>query len=316
MAAKGSIGWSRMKPTKAKGNLGQALGELHDLPRLPALLQMKDAARLMHKEHRERFSNLNRHNGSLWNYAGSEYLNWVFGWMPLIADIQDLCSNVKHFRKKVLQLARDNGQPVRRSGYVGRDSTTTTTVRSATGASGVGMVYPSPQVATTVGAFTETTEITEYADWRFSARFKYWLPVVTAHYLQDSTFIPPRELFQLSRVIFGLDPTDISLYYELTPWSWLADWIAPVGSVLDNLWNDSVDHLIADYAYISSHSGKKTTYTVQGTLTGGEPSACSATLNQEAKYRIQASPYGFGVSMTGLNPAQAAILAAIGFSRA
>lgn len=309
--AQGTLGWNRKKPTASKGGLGQAIAELHQLPRLPALLQMKDAARLMHKEHRSRFSNMSRNKGDAFSYAGSEYLNWVFGWMPLINDIKDLAKNVKNLPVNIEQLARDNGRPVRRKGKVTKTSSTSTLVRTPSTA----LAFPSLDSRLIEAPMTAVKTTVSSSDYWFSGRFRYFIGPKGAQWALDKVHIPSREDYQLGRILFGIDPTDLHLYYELMPWSWLVDWVVPVGPIIDNFVNDHADNLVADYAYIMAHVSTNEQEVVSGKLVGGPPFSCSYTRISESKQRRYASPYGFGISLTGLSPARLAILAALGLSR-
>jgi len=309
--AQGTLGWNRRKPTRPLGGLGQAIAELHDLPKLPGLLKMKDAARLMHKEHRSRFSNMSRHKGGVGNYLGSEYLNWAFGWLPLVKDIKDLADNVKNLQPHLAQLIRDNGQPVRRKGKVNKTTSTSVLTRTPSTA----LAFPSLDSRLIEAPFTSVKTTTVSQEYWFSGRFRYYLHPKGAQWALDKIQIPSREDYQLSRILFGIDFTDLHLYYELMPWSWLVDWVVPVGQIIDNLVNDSADNLVADYAYIMAHLSQNDQEVTQGKLVGGPPFSCSYSRLTETKQRRYASPYGFGVSLTALRPAQLAILAALGLTR-
>jgi len=149
----------------------------------------------------------------------------------------------------------------------------------------------------------------------FSGRFRYFIGPKGAQWALDKVHIPSREDYQLGRILFGIDPTDLHLYYELMPWSWLVDWVVPVGPIIDNFVNDHADNLVADYAYIMAHVSTNEQEVVSGKLVGGPPFSCSYTRISESKQRRYASPYGFGISLTSLSPSRLAILAALGLTR-
>lgn len=307
--AQGTIGWNRLKPTAPRGGLGQALAELHQVPRIPFVHSLKDATRAMHRERVMKFGHGS--GRSIANKLGDEYLNWVFGWMPLVNDIKDFVHNVRDLRKNITQLARDNGKPVRRKGRV----TKTTSQSILTRTPSTALAFPSLATQLYDGNLTAVKTTTVDQEYWFSGRFRYWIGPKGAQKASESVHIPSREDYQLERILFGVDPTDLHLYYELMPWSWLVDWVLPIGPIIDNFVNDSADNLVADYAYIMAHLSTNEQEVVSGKLVSGPPFSCSYSRLSETKQRRYASPYGFGVSLTGLSPARLAILGALGLTR-
>jgi hypothetical protein len=297
--AYGTKGWNMYKPTKQAGSFGQTIGELREglLPIRP-----KDILDLRHA-----FSSVKKLGKSI----GKGTLGVQFGVLPLVKDIKDLAKNVLNMEKNIQQLARDNGRPVRRSGMV--DVTTDHTTNHETGSGQNSFIYPSIHVGlwksgTRSERFTSVESKTTY---RFSGRFRYWIdPARLGH-----RGIPDRYRFQLTRIAFGLDPSDPSLYYELMPWSWLIDWLVPIGPMLENFFNDNLDNLVADYAYISAHKVTDEEVKVTSTLVDGRVVGLNSRRIIETKQRYRASPYGFGFLLGDLSPMQLAILAALGLTK-
>jgi len=298
----GAKAWAKYKPTAQQGGLGQALGELHDLPSLPKLLFFRNVLSQATKKTNWK---------QVVNQSGSEYLNVQFGWVPLISDIKDLIRNVQRLKKGIEQLERDNGRPVRRSGKAGSTSSTTSTKTTGTGYSGkvspsAGMVY--------YGPWTEEVVTTTTVDYRFSARFRYFIDFAKAHRGDIGA------ANRISKILLGAELSPYTLY-QLMPWSWLIDWFTNTGSVINNIVNDAGDNLVADYAYIN---GKVTVETVR-TLTfsvrypmGGDSyeNISVGGVDRTVHFRrIQASPYGFGLNVGSLSNKQLAILGALGLSR-
>lgn len=309
MHGKGIQGWSTYKPTASQANIGQGIGELRSIGGLPINPQMI-------RDLQNRFKAavaIGKGGGKtlargLPRDASSGYLAYQFGIRPFVKDVQDLVQAVMDLDKNLKQLARDNGRSVRRSGTVSKTESSDTT--SNTGIGNVWRGALTTQLYKGVQTIDKTTN-TSQRFW-FSGRFRYMID--PSHHGYKG--IPDRERFQLTRILFGLDPSDPTLYYELMPWSWLLDWFVPMGSIIDNLFNDSVDKLTADYAYIMCETRTEVVSVSRGFL-GYQSIPITATSVDltETKQRNHASPYGFGLSYSGFSLKQLAILAALGHTR-
>ncbi|DAD50658.1 maturation protein [ssRNA phage SRR6960799_35] len=305
MKGKGTQGWARFKPTASRGGLDQAIGEIHQVPSLFNIRRLKAAFE----------GALRRHGGRkyLSRVSGQEYLNYQFGWVPIISDLLDVVENAYNLEKRMRQLLKDNGKPVRRRGTISSDGgvTQATSSHNAGGAS-----YPALASPLYDGGEDASRTVTTSLKYWFSAKFRYH--IVDPRKYQDgyllSLQVKPREAYQLQRILFGAEVTPETLY-NITPWSWLIDWVVPVGDIINNAVNDSVDGLVADYSYVMCHNSTKTHDTVSGKLVNGPPYSCSSLLTSETKQRVAASPYGFGITLSSLSSKQLAILAALGFSK-
>lgn len=284
---------NKYRPDTMQASLAQFVGELRDLPQIPILMRAR-AKEFLH-------------------HAGSEYLNVEFGWRPFIADLKKMLASYLDFDKRIAQLQRDSGRTVRRKGMLSQDSTTTTFHDQ-----GVLRVWPgaigNPNYATIYDdRYQETITKHEYS---FSGRFRYFLePVGSVGYRE-----------QIARIIYGVDLTP-RLVWELLPWSWLVDWFTNVGDVISNAVDIAADSLVINYAYSTGYYSKTIrtnsfTYRRNAdgifdypTIGGGSGISCSHVYKEEIKKRNQATPYGFGITLTGLSPRQSAILGALGFSR-
>nr|UJQ85661.1 MAG: hypothetical protein 1 [Leviviridae sp.] len=315
LTGKGVVGWNRYKPTHTQINVGQTLGELRAIGGLPINPKMIHEIREIGRVLRHPLQTL-RHatrtgipGHDALRYGGSGYLAYQFGIRPYVEDIMALTRSVLDFDKKLRQLVRDNGRPVRRKGRVSLDETASNT-RTTTSFPGT-MLKPSFVSQLLTGSYVQDKTVSNSLEFWFSGRFRYHLDPTRHGYGP----IPAREKFQLQRILYGIDPTDVSLIWELMPWSWLIDWIVPIGPMIDNLVNDQVDHLVADYAYIMGKSITTTKTVVTGQLRNSAPFTTSSIVIDETKQRVKASPYGFGLSFSGFSLKQLAILAALGVSR-
>jgi hypothetical protein len=257
-------------------------------------------------------SSLKRVQGSLGiaRASGSIYLQEHFGLLPLIGDLSDLIANIIKTDARLRQLARDNGSWVRRKGTV--THTESTSVSTQTGSGGNSFIYPTIHVGLwkTGAKAVRNIEVDTSTRYWFSGCFKYWIDPMRL----GAKTIPVRERFQLERILYGVDPTDIATIYELMPWSWLVYWVSPLGSVIDNISNDAADNLVAKYAYIMAHSVSHEKVRVDSDTIRGPVSLFSSSLT-ETKQRYIAGPYGFGIDFSGLSPKQLAILASLGLSK-
>lgn len=291
-----------LNPTKAHGNLGQFLGEIHELPRLAKLKDLQAAAVI--------FKNLWR-DLKLVRYLGKpaalHYINQEFGWKPFVRDLQTFFQNTVDADKILRQLARDNGKQVTRRIRFPTASTMDTS--SSTG------YFSSPSLVSYLHQEPEqqfkTTHFEEHR-W-FVGSYRYWIPTMT----RQMPFWGPDAFLQhqrLNRVVYGASVTP-DLVWELTPWSWLADWCGNTGTILSNATDITVNNLTIEYAYAMCSQTWRTTWRVRSNLKGSGVIWSQAEDLQEVKGRARASPFGFGFNMDGISPYQASILGALGYSR-
>jgi hypothetical protein len=242
---------------------------------------------------------------------GGEYLNYEFGWRPLISDIKDTANAIRNGNELLKQYERDSGRLVRR-GYdfpLMREVTTTE--------------LPTPEVfmSTNVllggwyanGSAARCKRFLEREITRkiwFRGAFTYYLP---GDYNSRSKL--DRAATYASDIL-GLEITPETIW-NLTPWSWAVDWFTNVGDVMSNVSDFAADGLVLQYGYLMEHTIIKDTYTVTGAdLVGYGPTTVRSTFITEVKKRRRATPFGFGFDMNALSTRQIAILAALGISRA
>jgi hypothetical protein len=156
------------------------------------------------------------------------------------------------------------------------------------------------------GTLTTTTTV-ERKRW-FSGAFTYYAK-------KPSSFSDIESRVQELNYLYGLAPTPEAIW-DLTPWSWAADWIANMGDVLNNLSMYLTDGLVMRYGYVMEKTTTTVAYTHAGTnLKGVGPIFPSQTFRSITKRRRPATPFGFGLTYSGFNTRQWAILAALGISR-
>lgn len=234
-----------------------------------------------------------------------EYLNYMFGIAPTLADIQDLRKAISDQEAILSQHARDSGRLVRRRYEPLEEKTSSRTVLNnrPTSVVGIGVVG---STLGTVGTLTilETTT----SKWWFSGAFTYHFPV-------DGL---ARKVAELDR-LYGVKP-GASLAWELLPFSWLLDYKISAGDVMSNLDAFGSDGLVMPYGYVCRTFESVREYTLTGAKVhmGGSLTplpALTAKVTSVIKQRRAANPFGFGIRPGDLSPRQLSIIAALGLTK-
>lgn len=294
LVKQGTTAIARCEPTNSLADLSTFLGETYTdgLPLAPLTRTWKaevDAAKA----------------------AGSEFLNVVFGWAPLVSDITSLSNAAVKAHATILQYERDSGKQVRRTYKFKsvKDTTSETLIASNTGGKIAGGAQTMWDLSGPTGYVTKKVET--FRDQWFSGAFTYHLPsdFDSRNALGDAASEAQKILGQ------PLSPDTI---WELTPWSWAIDWFSNAGDYIHNLHAFNSNGLVMRYGYMMEHTIVKHTYTLSDACLygrGGRSRVPPLVLVTESKKRIHANPFGFGLTWSGLSSLQLSILAALGISR-
>jgi hypothetical protein len=293
MLLRGTTAIARTIPTNPVASAAQFLGELREgIPKFPGLAfaQIKDFRDLLQ--------------------AGSgEYLNYEFGLKPFASDLQKFAEAHRSANKVIDQLKRDSGRLIRRRYTFPIERTITPPVTVSTNSYGTpafNLSGASPYVGGP-GKLTRTREET----------YEYWFSgAYTYHYEDGDRAVDAmrRKEQEMSR-LYGtrINP---NLLWELTPWSWAADWVSNTGDVMKNLSALSSDSLVLRWGYIMCKYTCRDTYLLEGVSVRGAPKGpYSQTFVTQVKKRNKATPYGFGLDPATFTTRQWAILGALGISR-
>ncbi len=302
---KGAEAIARCKPTNSVADVSTFLSELvkDGLPSLVGHQLWKNRLR-PHKFNPTRPDGLKRIGKS----SGDEYLNYQFGWQPLLSDITKFLDGVRSADAVLSQYERDAGRVVRRRYNFPIESSTSELILAVNQLPELFGADSGIYKDATGGRVTRTRE-TVRRTW-FSGAFTYHLP---SGY--DSRVALERYALLADRL--GTAPTPDTLW-ELAPWSWAVDWFTNTGDVISNLSDFVTGGLVMRYGYLMEHTIVKDTYTLTGSsLQSGRyrDVAPPLTLVTETKQRRQANPYGFGITWEGLSSFQASILAALGITK-
>jgi len=238
---------------------------------------------------------LMRNRVSLARSAGKNYLNAEFGWLPLVSDVKTLCRAVR--RSDEIMSAYLKGSEKRiRSRYV------QPTVTASGSASGNCTLVPN--FNSLPGTYRGTTHRQSETSTWFSGAFRYHIPATAA-----TSGISRAAL--IARKVYGIELTP-EVVWNLAPWSWASDWFGNVGDVMHNVSALGRDGLVIEYGYVMS--GRKIVEDTFCSTPYGGLTREYALISRKRMPKV--SPYGFGVSWSGLSSKQLAVVAALGLTRA
>ena len=278
----GAEAYSRMKPTKPVFNGLNSLAELRDFP---SLFQ----ARLQH------FKDL-----------GGLYLNGQYGWLATLNDLKKFIHTQQRVQQRLEQLLRDNGRAVRRKITLRDDMVVT----SETSGDLWGYHLPGDLVNYFYRAPpAHRTKVYDKDKIWASAQFRYFLPPAPKGVVYKD--------FLLKR-LYGNQLTP-SVIYNAFPWSWLVDWFASVGSLIENLEAGIADRCAAEYFYVmrefSRTQESERIFSFWGMNYEAIQVSGPSTQSAISRRRVKGSPFGIGIDFSHLNLMQLAILGALGLSK-
>nr|UJQ84905.1 MAG: hypothetical protein 1 [Leviviridae sp.] len=282
----GTTAIARTEPTNPAFDLSTAIGELlaEGLPVMPGS-GMRDSVFLaMNATKTRKFKSMSQ-------ASAGEFLNKEFGWAPLVRNVQDFSHVVNNSDNILRQYQEGSGKVIQRSYQWPTES------RSQAYACSFNMT-PGSGTFTGGGRFNHA----ERRTW-FEAEYRYYVPAGGS---RNDKF---RRFGSYARKLLGVDLSP-EVLWNLSPWSWAADWFTNAGDVMHNISALGTDGLTIRNGYIMSHSRYETQDT--GQFQGVQHKVYTVS---ETKRRTRASPYGFGVLYEGLSLKQKAIAAAVGYSR-
>lgn len=104
--------------------------------------------------------------------------------------------------------------------------------------------------------------------------------------------------------------------WNLTPWSWAADWVTNAEDVFANVSAFSSEGLVMRYGYVMETTTTRITDTLRPTLGKYGPYTLQHSYGTTVKVRRRATPYGFGLDPGTFSAYQWGIIAALGISKA
>lgn len=283
-------------PTRAEASLAVFLGEVKE--RLPSLIG--------YQFYRQGF---NRQS------AGGEYLNVEFGIRPMISEIQKMARSVLDMAEIVRQMQRDSERVVRRKLTLQDDRTLNTIHDGPASVAGISRrdakAVPDGEFYSLGFARLTVHDEFHVRQW-FSGAYSYLLSEA------DNYLGKIWRYEQLANKLLGTRITP-DVVWELTPWSWLIDWVSDTGVFVSNISALAQDNLVLRYGYLMTHTNVTRHYTVHGIRPAersvGVPRAVTLFTSKERKERVKATPYGFGLKSENFSLRQWAILGALGMTK-
>lgn len=307
--AKGGEMMRASRPTMPHASLGQWLGELRDFGSLfKSGLSSRNPAKI----------------------AGGGYLNWQFGWKPFVSDLKKACEAVLEADEILKKFYEDSGKITRRTRryILNQDVSTANLVLSSSSS------Y-SNWNTTTFGSVGGTTKfaylgvwgttnprgraevtVTRVSELRTFAKFEYFAHDPEGFAERQASYA------QKARILLGLTLTP-DVLWELTPWSWLADWFFDIGGFLSYQVSVQEDSLVARQSgavfeervvgLANCFTSLTSPYTIPDSRYS--PLRTIATFDTRYQRRIPMGPYGFGPTWS-LTPQQWAIVGALGLTKA
>jgi len=284
--ALGTTAIARVEPTRSVGDTATLLGELfrEGIPSMLGAQLWKDRTAKA-------------------KAAGGEYLNFQFGWAPLVTEVRQLASAVKNAKAILKQYKRDEGRLVRRRYDFPSDTATY----------GEKKLRVNPSPLNGMGGVGGECDWEMWKTWDqktwFSGAFTYYISASNDQFNKLDQYITYADK------ILGLELTP-EVLWSLAPWSWAIDWFTNVGDIIHNVSAFNQDDLVMRYGYIMQskvegfHCRWSAPELTRGTSTDGWMTTEAYCLK-----RLKSTPYGFGLNLGSLSNYQWSILAALGMTR-
>jgi len=280
MVSYGTTAIARTEPTNPNVSLAVGLAELKR-EGMPALIG--------HESWKKRTLEAKKasKNGS------GEYLNYQFGWAPLVSDVKGFADSVIRSDELIEQYRAGSDKPIHRR----YDTPMATTLNSKTG-----QAVPVPSVFNQFGTGAATSTLST-RQW-FEGQFRYHVPV------GSNQLDKLKEHASYARKLYGIELTP-EVLWNLAPWSWANDWFMNTGDIMHNVSALGRDGLVLQYGFTMSSAILVERHLTNFTYNGGFGQS-SYVRTSTYKKRLTASPFGFGLSDGDLSNRQKAIIVALG----
>jgi hypothetical protein len=295
-------------PNRPVASLSTALAELirEGLPSMIGVSLLKDRASSMRG-------------------LGSEYLNVQFGWIPFVSDVIKIVNALQNAQGILDDYVRNSGQIVRRRRslpplqrnlfFEGAN------ISNGSAAFHQGYKPDGSSVGSSGGGFSASATGTVVSvscrqDRWFSGAFTYYVPEAGHGVFQDLS-----RFEALANKLLGtrLNPETL---WNLTPWSWLADWLFGIQNNISVASRFSEDGLVLRYGYlmVRDRVTVSSLYGVRVSTGYDTPQMTKSAFERityDRKRRIRSTPFGFGLNpLTDFSARQWSILAALGMTKA
>ena len=301
LAKDGATAISLTSPTNPTSDLGTTLAETfrEGVPSLPGIQSWKRRTEVA-------------------KAAGSEYLNYVFGWAPLLNEVHQVRDTARHHRDIMKNYQNGEGKNTHRR----FDFPLQKTSKRYSEGNGYALEGPGNSMFLYINkqaSQRDVSVVTETKKW-FEGCYTYGGPSSTDSWRSAMGFGSQADH------LFGLTLTP-DVLWELTPWSWAVDWFSNTGDVINNVTNFGLAGLVMRYGYMMEETIQRITVEIPHTYfnrliskspfnyTWQDSGPASCGYEIRTKVRAPASPFGFSIGWEGLSPTQLAITAALGITK-
>ena len=253
--------------------------------------------------------------------AGSEYLNYQFGWAPLVSEVHNVVDTARHHRDILQNYRHNEGSDVHRR-FDFPSETQDWSEEFSPGFFGTGDLarFTGYVIAGKERPAKRVVRVVKTRKRWFEGCFTYGGPAKADNFGRHLGFGSDAD------ALYGLS-LNPDILWELTPWSWAVDWFSNTGDVINNITNFALAGLVMRYGYMmeetiheffTEYYGQelKCRLTSKPKTYGNKPVGSARVGNKYiSKCRAPANPFGFGVGWEGLSPTQLAITAALGITR-
>jgi len=283
MIARGTTAIARSAPTNPSFDAAVAVGELRQgVPSIIGGSMLRDQTIRARK-------------------AGKEYLNYEFGWRPLVNDLQTFARAVNDSHTTWAQYQKGSGHKTRVGYHFPDDSDSSWNY--------IGAMFPLPGTfGTPYGWLQGGQSQTTWSKRWFSGAFRYFVPEPSGGFSGKMDYWKSQ-----AGKILGLRLTP-EVVWNLSPWTWAMDWFANTGDLLHNISALGTDGLVLQYGYAMHETGRKTTSWGRWSGQGFAGDARREHLYKQAR-RVPSSPYGFGATLSSLSAKQVAVMTALGLTK-
>jgi hypothetical protein len=181
--------------------------------------------------------------------AGSEYLNVEFGWRPLVTDVLKLADAIIDADAKMKQYEQESGRLLHRT-------------------------YTFPDIVSNSRVVENNVNITPYIKTNYqhgpgqritvtTGRTRRWFQGVFTYYLAPQGSLVRKEQLAAKRLGLRLTP---EVLWNLTPWTWAADWVTNAGAVVHNISAFANDGLVMPWGYIMNERSIRNSYMFHGAV--------------------------------------------------
>jgi hypothetical protein len=244
--------------------------------------------------------------------AGDKYLNVQFGWLPFISDLSQICRAVLDVNNIIKQYERDSGRWVRRKYQFPE------VVSSSETLIGSGRAYMEGLSRSNIQQFFLSPNFDAADVFRQDTLSqRTWFSGAYTYYLNGGSSAIDKLVQDEDKInkVLGTRLTP-DIIWEITPWTWLFDWVINLGDSITNFSRFQSDSLVLRYGYLMRETIATRIYTMGPCyLKRGGTITPKRTFKVTQKERLRATPYGFGLNPDAFSASQVATLIALGFTR-